>query len=207
MPFFRDFALSIQLPLPYNPADSITEQIASSFQNSLTNLKTTYLDSYLLHSPCRTLEQTLEAWRALIALQNEGKVRMIGICNAYDVSLLHALSRERQVQAVQNRWYEENDWDASVHSYCRANDVMYQSFWTLTGSPSLLTHPTLLELAAAAACTPAQVVYKIAQLEGIVPLSGTTSTLHMQQDITVNEIELPAESNAKLGVVRNFIWG
>ncbi|KAF5386151.1 hypothetical protein D9615_002598 [Tricholomella constricta] len=196
-----------KLPLPYNPTDSISDQIQSSFQKSLANLKTTYIDSYLLHSPCKTLEQTLEAWRALIALQNEGKVRMIGISNAYDVSLLHALSRERKVQVVQNRWYEGNEWDPLVHSYCSANDAMYQSFWTLSGSPSLLTHPALLKVAAASACTPEQAVFKFAQQEGIIPLSGTTSTLHMQQDVAVNDIEFSADSTAHLDDIRQFLWG
>jgi len=115
-----------KLPLPYNPSDSISDQIESSFQTSLANLKTTYLDSYLLHSPMRTLEQTLEAWRALISLQAAGKVRKIGISNTYDVNLLRALGQEKEVEIVQNRWYEGNDWDKHVHRYCKVNGVMYQ---------------------------------------------------------------------------------
>ncbi|KAF8070088.1 NADP-dependent oxidoreductase domain-containing protein [Lyophyllum atratum] len=196
-----------KLPIPYNPSDSIGDQIKTSFQTSLTNLKTTYLDSYLLHSPLKTLEQTLEAWRALIALQAEGKVRAIGISNAYDVNLLHALSRERKVDVVQDRWYEGNGWDRDVHNYCKVNGVMYQSFWTLSGSPSLLSHPALRALAEAAGCTPEQAVFRFAQLEGIIPLSGTTSTLHMQQDIAAHKIEFPADSTDKLNAIREFLWG
>jgi len=90
-------------PLPYNPSESIRKQVEASFQNSLANLRTTYLDSYILHSPLKTIEHTLEAWRTLMALQDEGKVRTIGVSNTYDVNILHALSRERKVQVVQNR--------------------------------------------------------------------------------------------------------
>jgi diketogulonate reductase-like aldo/keto reductase len=88
--------------------------VEASFQNSLVNLHTTYVDSYILHSPLKTIEHTLEAWRALIALQDEGKVRMIGV------------SRERKVQVVQNRWYEGNGWDKQVLNYCREHDIQYQ---------------------------------------------------------------------------------
>lgn len=98
----------------------------ASFQNSLSNLHTTYLDSYILHSPLKTIEHTLEAWRVLMALQDEGKVRMIGVSNTYDVDILHALGRERKVQVVQNRWYEGNEWDKHVLSYCREHDIQYQ---------------------------------------------------------------------------------
>ena len=113
-------------PLPYSPTDSIQEQVKSSFQTSLANLRTTYLDSYILHSPLHTLDLTVEAWRVLIALQDEGKVHKIGLSNVYDVGLLKALGAERQVQVVQNRWYEGNNWDRDVYKYCRENGIQYQ---------------------------------------------------------------------------------
>ncbi|KAG6817486.1 hypothetical protein H0H87_008111 [Tephrocybe sp. NHM501043] len=145
-----------------------------------------------------------------MVLQDEGKVRTIGVSNAYDVNLLHALSRERKVQVVQNRWCEQNEWDRVVHNYCKVNGVMYQSFWTLTGNPSLLNHPSILTIAAASACTPEQALYKFVQQEGIIPLSGTTKTLHMQQDLAVHDIEVPQffdESNKDLNAIRKFLWG
>jgi diketogulonate reductase-like aldo/keto reductase len=89
-------------------------------------LGTTYLDSYILHSPFPVLEQTLEAWKALAQLQDEGKVRLIGISNTYDVKILAALDKSRKVQVVQNRWYEGNEWDQKVFSYCKENEIMYQ---------------------------------------------------------------------------------
>jgi diketogulonate reductase-like aldo/keto reductase len=69
----------------------------------------------------------VEAWHVLIALQDEGKVRKIGLSNVYDVGLLKALEAERQVQVVQNRWYEGNNWDRDVCKYCREKGIQYQS--------------------------------------------------------------------------------
>src|SRR5476649_551076 len=37
--------------LPYNPKDNFGAQVNSSFENTLKNLHTDYLDSYLLHGP------------------------------------------------------------------------------------------------------------------------------------------------------------
>lgn len=116
----------VSKPLPYNPSDSVTDQILSSFQQSLKNLRTTYIDSYILHSPLSTLDSTLEAWRTLVELQASGKVKLIGVSNTYDVAMLEALNRERKVQVVQNRWYEGNNWDKEVVAYCKANDILYQ---------------------------------------------------------------------------------
>lgn len=53
-------------------------------------------------------------------------MRLIGISNTYDVRILAALCKTRKVQVVQNRWYEGNDWDKEVLSFCKENDIMYQ---------------------------------------------------------------------------------
>jgi aryl-alcohol dehydrogenase-like predicted oxidoreductase len=115
-------------PIPYDPSASVTDQVSASLRTSLTNLHTTYLDSYVLHSPLSTLRGTLEAWRALIAAQDEGLVRVIGVSNAYSPDLLRSLEEatDRAVQVVQNRWYEGNAWDTRVFSYCQEKKIQYQ---------------------------------------------------------------------------------
>jgi len=47
-------------------------------------------------------------------LQDEGKVRLIGVSNTYDVRILASLGKARKVQVVQNGWYEGNEWDQKV---------------------------------------------------------------------------------------------
>jgi len=192
------------------------EQVKSSFQKSLTNLQTTYLDSYILHTPLNTLELTLEAWRVLIALQDEGKIRKIGLSNVYDVGLLRALDAEKRVQVVQNRWHERNNWDRDVCGYCRENEIEYQfvgcspfrgmhqwliswhrSFWTLSGSPRLLSHPDLLLIAKHTECT--------VQLAGITPLSGTTNEQHMKDDVAVEDITFGEDLDSQLRCIRRLV--
>ncbi|KDQ55809.1 hypothetical protein JAAARDRAFT_71155 [Jaapia argillacea MUCL 33604] len=194
--------LSGQLPtptLPYDPSTPLPTQILSSFSTSLSNLKTTYLDSYLLHSPMRSLALTLQAWNVLVGLREEGKVRKIGISNCYDVRILEALEEgeeeegvrgKRKVDVVQNRWYEGNEWDVDVWKYCVERGIQYQSFWTLSGSPSLLSHPSTLHISRTKQITPSQVIYKLAQMHGITPLSGTTKEEHMKDGVGVERIDL-----------------
>lgn len=52
----------------------------SSVEESLRKLKTDYLDLVLLHQP---FGDTFGAWRDLVALYKEGKVRAIGVSNFY----------------------------------------------------------------------------------------------------------------------------
>ncbi|KZV76342.1 Aldo/keto reductase [Peniophora sp. CONT] len=182
-------------PLPYNPSDALPKQIASSFAKSLSNLRTSYLDSYILHSPMRTYKETLEAWRVLTGLAESGQVKQIGLSNVYDAQMLERLVKDsgRKVDVVQDRWFEGNGWDTEVVEWCRRNGVQYQSFWTLTGSPSLVGSRAVANLAREKGCSAEEIVYRFAQSVGVTPLSGTTSEAHMKADVAVEKIELGEE--------------
>ncbi|KAJ7072036.1 NADP-dependent oxidoreductase domain-containing protein [Mycena amicta] len=193
-------------PLPYDPSASITTQINTSFAKSLSNLQTTYLDSYILHSPLPTLDETLEAWETLGALQDTGKVRAIGVSNTYDVRILEALAAVRPVQVVQNRWYERTMWDREVCRYCKDNNIQYQSFWTLSGSPNLLSSPDLSAVAEASGCTTAQALFKFAMMGRVTPLCGTTNESHMQDAVAVPTLELK-DPSTHLENLSTTIWG
>lgn len=106
----------------------MTEQVQASVQVSLKNLRTTYIDSYLLHSPLNTMWRTLEAWEVLKRLQDDGVVRLIGVSNTYDVETLKTLETQggRKPNVVQNRWYEGNGFDKAVVRYCKENSIYYE---------------------------------------------------------------------------------
>ena len=63
-----------------------------------------------------------------------------------------------------------------------------RSFWTLTGSPSLLSHPATASFAKENKCTLPQAVYRFAQSLGITPLSGTTDETHMREDLVAESL-------------------
>ena len=86
-----------------------------------------------------------------------------------------------------------------------------RSFWTLSGSPSLLKHPSLRAIAQAKRCTPAQALFKFAQVHGITPLSGTTSEEHMREDIAAEAVDLSQDLDSDAGTavrdIERLVWG
>ncbi|KAG9002228.1 hypothetical protein FRB94_004043 [Tulasnella sp. JGI-2019a] len=199
-------------PLPYDPTASVADQVRSSFATSLRNLHTDYLDSYILHSPLHTPELTMEAWSVLMQLQDEGLVHKIGISNCYSTKLLAYIIQTggRMIDVVQNRWYEGNGWDTSVVDFCVANGIYYQSFWTLTGSPTLLHSQSIQTITQRLGCTSAQALFRVAQRLGISPLSGSTSEGRMQEGVeaekvgvTEDEVALVKKTMSLLGASRN----
>src|SRR3970282_710507 len=70
--------------MPYDPHASVAEQVEQSFESSLEHLGVERLDSYVLHGP--SVPSGLgaadrEAWRAMEALHEAGRARLIGVSN------------------------------------------------------------------------------------------------------------------------------
>lgn len=67
--------------------------------------------------------------------------------------------------------------------------IPYRSFWTLTGSPNLIRHQSVAELSKTLGCTSAQLVYRIAQVNGVVPLAGSKNEDHMKHGVQAQDIK------------------
>ena len=178
--------------IPYDADQPLPFQVRESFQVSLNNLQSDYLDCLVLHSPLRSLEKTLEVWQTMEALFDAGRARQLGISNCYGVHELEALHQSARVKpaVVQNRFYAETGYDREIREFCRRHEIIYQSFWTLSANPQLLSHRTIKDLAASYARTPAQILFRFLTQSGVVPLTGTKSESHMREDLSIFEFEL-----------------
>jgi diketogulonate reductase-like aldo/keto reductase len=188
-------ALSGQDPqrIPYDPLASLPQQVAQSLAASLRNLQTDYVDCLVLHSPLPAAQQTLRVWRAFEACVDAGQVRQIGIsnCDLTDLEQLFQASRIKPA-VLQNRFHAATDYDRTIRAFCTQQQIVYQSFWTLTANPQLLAHPTIAALASSHSRTAPQIVFRYLTQAGVVPLSGTRSVAHMRDDLSIFDFELTA---------------
>jgi diketogulonate reductase-like aldo/keto reductase len=183
--------------LPYDPASSFAEQVRSSFANTLKNLNTNYLDSYLLHGPFNQQEFSAtdwEVWRVMEEFCRTGKTHWIGVSNV-NLHQLEQLVEDAEIKPgfVQNRCYSEQGWDRGVREFCAENDITYQGFSLLTANRQLWEHPEMVAIAQRLKVTTSQVIFRFARQVGILPLTGTTDEKHMREDLKTNLFELTAE--------------
>ena len=189
--------------LPYDPAATLSTQVAQSMASSLDHLATDHVDSYVLHGPASNhgwTDADAEVWEAMRKERDAGRTRLLGVSN---VSLRHlqqmAAARAELPAFVQNRCYARLGWDRAVRSFCREHKIVYQGFSLLTANQEVLQHPliaslTIASLAASANATPAQVVFSFARRIGILPLTGTSNAEHMKQGLASRDIKLPPEA-------------
>lgn len=174
-------------PLPYDPAAALKVQVAQSIDNSLNNLRTDYVDSFVLHSPLESFASTMEVWKAMEHAVRVGKARCLGISNCYSLQMFDAVYHESTIKpsVLQNRFYAASGFDTDLRAFCRENGVLYQSFWTLSANREAIASPEFIDIAASLQLTPAQLMYSFVRSLDIIPLCGTTDEQHMMQDLAV----------------------
>ena len=173
--------------LPYDPKSDLETQVTQSFQKSLDHLRTSFVDSYLLHGPSvgnGLADADRVVWRAMEALRRSGKARHIGVSNVTRDQLELLLRGARAAPAfVQNRCYASTGWDREVRALCRANGIAYQAFSLLTANARELRASDVETVVRRTGRTPAQVVFRFAIESGMIPLTGTSSMAHMADDL------------------------
>jgi diketogulonate reductase-like aldo/keto reductase len=183
--------------LPYERGVSLAAQVVQSLASSLEHLGTDRVDSFVLHGPASNYDWTdgdREAWEAMRKERDAGRTRLLGVSN---VSLQHLEQMEAsgaELPAfVQNRCFARLGWDREVRRFCDQRKIIYQGFSLLTANPELLKHPSFVNLAAELNATPAQLVFSFARALGILPMTGTSSADHMQQDLASLQMTVPPE--------------
>lgn len=182
--------------LPYDPKASIPIQVEQSLASSLKHLHTDRIDSYLLHGPHNSVGLTADdwaAWRAIEALHDSGRARIIGVSNV-TLEQLQSLCQESRIRPriVQNRCYAVLGWDRQVREFCAANDMVYQAFSLLTANGKALASPEVTRIAKHNGRTVPQIAFRFAMEVGMIPLTGTTNADHMNEDLMVFDFGLKA---------------
>jgi diketogulonate reductase-like aldo/keto reductase len=188
--------------LPYDPAASLSTQVAQSVRSSLEHLGTDYVDSYVLHGPASSRGWTdydAEVWAAMARERDAGRARLLGVSN---VSLRHleelAASGAELPAFVQNRCFAHMGWDRSVRAFCAKRQVRYQGFSLLTANVDVLDHSLIAGIAGRERVTPAQVVFRFALAVGMLPLTGTTNVDHMRQNLASGGMRLSPDETRSI---------
>jgi diketogulonate reductase-like aldo/keto reductase len=195
--------------MPYDPNLSVTEQVHASIKSSLHNFRPAedpnsvaeaYIDTLVIHSPLRKFEMTVEAWQALETYVPH-RIRNLGISNC-SLPLLAALDSSPATKVkpavVQNRFYEDTEFDVPLRQFCREKDIIYQSFWTLTANPDLVQSHPIQQLATRVNISPAAALYALVMsLGNTTVLNGTKNEARMKEDLAApQKVQKFAQANS-----------
>jgi pyridoxine 4-dehydrogenase len=184
-------------PNVWNP-DGRPEHLREALEGSLRRLKLEQIPLYQFHRPDPKvpIEDSLGA---LIELKNQGKIRHIGVSNFNEEQLRTAL-RLTPVVSLQNRYNVDDRNSESLVDLCEQESLVFLPWAPIQNHES---NTAVQEAATKYGVTAHQIVlaWLLARSPSILPIPGTGSIEHLEENIAAAELKLtPAEVAAISGL-------
>ncbi len=169
----------------------------TAFGESVKKLDLEYVDLYLSHWPVPAEDKYIDAWKALIQLHDEGRVKSIGVCN-FNISHLQRLLDETGVLPVVNQIeLHPRFQQAALREFHAEYNIVIEA-WSPLGRGALWEDPTLVRIAHKHSRSVAQVVIRwhIQLGNMVIPKSVTPSRI--RENFHVYDFALDDEDMAAI---------
>jgi pyridoxine 4-dehydrogenase len=181
------------------PRDARPERLKATCEGSLRRLKLERIDIYQLHSPDPQVPYE-DSVGALKELQDEGKIRHVGISNV-SVEELEQAREIVEVVTVQNRYNLEDRHSEDVLEACEQAGIGFIPWFPLATGRLAEPGGPLDRIAREQDATPAQIAlaWLLARSQVMIPIPGTSSVEHLEEDFAATRIELSPSEVDEIG--------
>ena len=179
------------------PANGRPEHLVEACEGSLRRLRLEQIPLYQFHRPDPTVPLE-DSVGALVGLKEQGKIRHIGVSNVSEEQL-GRVQKLTPVVSVQNRYNLDDRQSEALVDLCEQEQLAFLPWAPIQ---DLKGNPLLREVADRHGATPRQIVlaWLLARSPVALPIPGTGSVAHLEENIAAAAIELsPAEVAALTG--------
>jgi len=177
--------------------DGRPETIRRDCERSLELLRRGTIDLYQLHTvdPRVPIEESLGT---MVELRAQGKVRMLGVCNVNAEQLRRART-VTEIVSVQNRYSIGDRASDDLVELCEREAIAFLP-WRPLGGGAFTRARNLQSVAAAHGATAGQVAiaWLLARSPMMLPIPGTSSVAHLEENVTAAALRLSAEELGRL---------
>lgn len=181
------------------PVDGRPEHIREAIEGSLKRLGVEQIELYQSHRPDPNVPYQ-DTIKAFVELKNEGKVKHIGVSNVSLDQLKQALELT-PVVSVQNYYNFEHRADSEdVLKFCEQNSIAFIPYFPIGGGRSDYNTEVLNNIADAHDASPHQIAlaWLLAHSPVMLPIPGTSSLEHLEQNVAAADIKLTPEDIAAI---------
>jgi pyridoxine 4-dehydrogenase len=177
--------------------DGRPEHLRAVCEESLQRLRLDTIAIYQFHRPDPQVPLT-DSIGALVDLQREGKIHHLGICNVTEAELDEAIGVAPMV-SVQNRYNGVDRSSDSLVDRCERDGRAFLP-WAPLAFGQIGSDAGIGAIARAHQATPHQVAiaWLLARSPVIVPIPGTGSTAHLEENMGAATLELSPDEIATL---------
>lgn len=167
------------------------ENAKASIEDSLKKMQLDYLDLVLLHQPFKDYHG---AYKALVDLYKEGKIKAIGVSNFYPDRLVDLCLDTDVIPTVNQVEVNPFHQQSLALQYNKKYGVQLQAWAPFAeGKNSIFTNDTLIEIGKKYNKSVGQVILRWLVQRGIVPLAKTVRKERMAENINIFDFELSVD--------------
>lgn len=178
--------------------DGSPQHLREACEGSLRRLRLDRIDLYQFHRPDPRVSFEDSVW-ALAELRDEGKIRHVGLSNVGVREIVMALDIV-PIVSVQNRYSLADRSSEAVIETCEREGIAFIPWHPLATGDLANPGGPLDEIAARHEATPAQVAlaWLLAKSPMMLPIPGTSSVEHLEENVAAAELRLTDEEVATL---------
>lgn len=165
------------------------EGTMQSFEKTLINLQTDYLDLYLIHMPYGDYQGS---WRAMEDLYDQGRVRAIGVCNFLPDRLIDLILSSRIAPMVNQIELHPFTQQIALRKVMDEQGVAPMAWAPLAkGRRGIFDNPVLMRIGQRYGKTPAQIVLRWLTHQGIcaIPKSAHEERIRENHNIADSSLD------------------
>lgn len=167
------------------------ENAKASIEESLKKLQLDYIDLVLLHQPFKDYHG---AYRALVDLYKERKIKAIGVSNFYPDRLVDLCLDTDVVPAINQVEVNPFHQQDKALEYNQKYGVQLEAWAPFAeGKNGIFTNETLMEIGKKYNKSVGQVILRWLVQRGIVPLAKTVRKERMKENLDIFDFELSQE--------------
>ncbi|HEY1984370.1 MAG TPA: aldo/keto reductase [Terracidiphilus sp.] len=175
------------------------DHLTKAVEDSLKRLRLERIDVHQLHAPDNAVsfEASVET---LARLRQQGKIRHVALSNVTREHIERA-RRIVPIVSVQNRYSFADRESDFIVDYCEQNNIAFMP-WAPLGQAKK-AHDAITKVATELSATPLQVAlaWLLKRSKVILPIPGTSSVAHVEENIAAAGLELPQKSYDELSAV------
>lgn len=182
-----------------------------AFSRTLKNLRTDYLDLYLIHWPLPTpgyenwKQLDLDTWKAMEELYEEGKIRAIGFSNFLPHHIENILEHAKIRPMVDQIEFHPGYTQEAAVRFCKEKEIQVQA-WSPLGRRRVFEEPLMIEMAEKYGVSVARICLRFALQKGVIPLPKASSPERMKENRDLFSFEISREDMYRLETLPQIGW-
>lgn len=177
------------------------DEAINAAKESARRLGVGYIDVYLIHWPCPSLGRTVDSWKALLTLADEGYVRTPGVSNFKQHHLQMLYDETGCWPAINQIQCSPALPRTELREFMAARGIHAQA-WHPTGrKQGLLADPVILRIARKYGKSPTQIALRWAVQHGIGVVPKSSHAGRQQENADLFDFELDATDLADLATL------